>query len=42
MPKGAQFEHPMKVELAFNLKTAQQIGLTVPQWTLMKADKVIR
>jgi len=25
-----------------NLKTANQIGLTIPQWTLMKADKVIR
>jgi hypothetical protein len=25
-----------------NLKTAKQIGVTIPQWTLMKADKVIQ
>ncbi len=32
----------MKFEFAINLKTAKQIGVTIPQWTLMKADKVIR
>lgn len=35
-------EQPMKFELVRNLKTAKQIGLTVPQWTLMKADRVIQ
>jgi hypothetical protein len=25
-----------------NLEPANQIGLTIPQWTLMKADKVIQ
>jgi len=32
----------MKFEFIVNLKTAKQIGVTVPQWTLMKADRVIR
>ena len=29
-------------EFVVNLKTAKQIGITIPQWTLMKADKVIQ
>jgi len=32
----------MKFEFAINLKTAKQIGVTIPQWTLMKADRVIK
>jgi hypothetical protein len=32
----------MKFELVFNLKTAKQIDVAIPQWTLMKADRVIR
>jgi putative ABC transport system substrate-binding protein len=35
-------EQPMKFEFIINLKAAKQIGVTIPQWTLMKADKVIR
>jgi hypothetical protein len=31
-----------KIALFLNLKTSKQIGLTIPQWTLMKADKVIQ
>jgi len=38
----APVEQPMKFEFVINLKTAKQIGVTIPQWTLMKADKVIK
>jgi ABC-type uncharacterized transport system substrate-binding protein len=42
LPAELPFEYPSRYELVVNLKTAKQMGITVPKSVLLRAERVIQ
>jgi putative ABC transport system substrate-binding protein len=41
-PVEPPVEQPTKFKLVINLKTAKQLGVTIPQSVLYRADRVVK